>query len=131
MSLLISWLILTLAVWATAALLPGFQVKDVKSALIVAAIFGLLNFFLGWFLKALLVLPAILTLGVLFLFIPFIVNTMLLWLTDKLIGSFQINTLGGLLLSAAAITIVNAVFFHYVHHAHRLSQMYPGVPRWI
>ena len=31
---------------------------------------------------------------------PFIVNTVLLWLTDKLIGSFQIDTMGGLLVSA-------------------------------
>ena len=50
MGLIISWLILSLAVWVTAAVLPGFHVKDFKSAIIVAAIFGLLNFVLGWFL---------------------------------------------------------------------------------
>ena len=50
MSLLISWLILTVAVWATASVLPGFHVKDFKGALIVSAIFGLLNFVLGWLL---------------------------------------------------------------------------------
>ena len=52
MGLLISWLILSVAVWVTAAVLPGFKVKDFKSAIIVALIFGLLNFFLGWLLFA-------------------------------------------------------------------------------
>ena len=61
----------------------------------------MLNFFLAWLIKAVLFVPAILTLGLLFLFIPFIVNTVLLWLTDKLIGSFRIETMGGLLVSAA------------------------------
>ena len=40
MSLLISWLILTVAVWATASVLPGFHVKDFKGALIVSATAG-------------------------------------------------------------------------------------------
>ena len=48
MGLILSWLILSFAVWVTDALLPGFHVKNWKSALIVAAIFGLLNFLLGW-----------------------------------------------------------------------------------
>ena len=46
MSLILSWLILSLAVWITAMLLPGFHVKSFTSAIIVAAIFGVLNFLL-------------------------------------------------------------------------------------
>ena len=51
--------------------------------------------------------PRVFTFGLLFLFVPFIVNTVLLWLTDKLIGTFSIETCGGLLTSAAVITLVN------------------------
>ena len=61
-----------------------------------------------------LIVPAILTLGLLFLFLPFIVNAVLLWLTDKLMGSFEIETLGGLFASAAIITLVNWLF-HIAH----------------
>jgi uncharacterized membrane protein YvlD (DUF360 family) len=39
MSLILSWLILTLAVWLTSAILPGFHVKSPKSALLVRAVF--------------------------------------------------------------------------------------------
>ena len=60
----------------------------------VAIVFSVLNFFLGWLIRVLLFMPAILTLGLLFLFMPFIVNTILLWLTDKLLGSFEIETFG-------------------------------------
>lgn len=46
-------LILSLAVWVTDAVLPGFHVKSPRSALLVAAIFGVLNFILGWLHHAL------------------------------------------------------------------------------
>ena len=52
MRLILSWLILSVAVWVTAAVLPGFHIKGPKSALLVAAIFGVLNFILGWILFA-------------------------------------------------------------------------------
>ena len=42
MNLILSWLILSLAVWVTHAVLPGFHVRSPESALLVAAIFGLL-----------------------------------------------------------------------------------------
>ena len=59
----------------------------------MAIVFSVLNFFLGWFIRVVLFVPAMLTLGLLFLFVPFIVNTVMLWLTDKLIRTFAIETL--------------------------------------
>ena len=76
-----------------------------------------------------LFVPALLTFGLLFLFIPFIVNTVLLWLTDKLIRSFEIRTTGALLGSSAVITVVNAVFYMAMHARHLAHS--PGPPRWI
>jgi putative membrane protein len=52
MTLLLSWLILSLAVWITAMVLPGVHVKNFGSAILVAALIGILNFFLGWLLFA-------------------------------------------------------------------------------
>ena len=91
--------------------LPDVRVKSVGAAVLVAIVFSVLNFFLGWFVRAVLFVPAVLTLGLLFLFVPFIVNTVLLWLTDRLMSTFAIDTTRGLLISSAAITAVNALFY--------------------
>jgi len=123
--------VLTLTVLLLARVLPSVKVRSAGSAVVVAIVFSVLNFFLGWLIRVALFLPAILTLGLLFLVLPFIVNAILLWLTDKLLRSFEIETLGGLLLSAAVITVVNG-FFHVALHAHRMGLYHnPGPIRWI
>jgi putative membrane protein len=107
--------ILTATVLGIARFLPGVEVKGWKTAVIVAVVFSVLNFALSWLLHLLLIVPVVLTLGLLFFFVPFIVNTALLWLTDKLIGDFEIKTGRALLFSAAVITVVNWLFYAVVH----------------
>src|SRR5258708_39603074 len=109
MYILLHLAVLTLTIVALARTLPDVQIKSLGSAFIVAVVFSVLNFFLGWFIKLMLVVPTILTLGLLILFIPFIVNTILLWLTDKVLSTFKIHSLGSLLMSAGAITAVHAL----------------------
>jgi putative membrane protein len=125
---------LTATVLLLARIVPSVKVKSMGSALVVAIVFSILNFFLGGLLRVLLIVPGILTLGLVLLFSTFIVNTVLLWLTDKLLGSFEISTLGGLLTSAALLTVVNWVF-HVVVRAHMAHHMVgafgPGPTRWI
>jgi putative membrane protein len=106
------------------------HVRSAGSALAVAVVFSLLNFFLGWIVKVALFVPAILTLGLLFLILPFIVNTVMLWLTDKLLGAFEIDSLGSLLVSAAVITLVNGVF-HVALHPQVYGPLMQGQPRWV
>ncbi len=108
MELILSWLILSLAVWITDAVLPGFHIKGPKSAFLVAAIFGLLNFLLGWLLFAVF---TIFTLGIAWLlaFITrWIINAILLVLTDKLTTHLKIDSfawaLGGALVMSAVGT---------------------------
>jgi putative membrane protein len=113
---------LAATVLAIARFLPDVEVKGFGTAVVVSVVFSVLNFFLGWVIHAVLFVPALLTLGLLFFFVPFIVNTAMLWLTDKLIASFEIKTLRALLTSAAAITVVNWLFHAVVH-----SQ---NLPRW-
>ena len=109
MSLLISWLILTVAVWATASVLPGFHVKDFKGALIVSAIFGLLNFVLGWLLFLALTV-ATLGLAWLLAFITrWLINALLLTLTDKLTDHLKIDSFGWALGGAFVISVVATV----------------------
>ncbi len=106
MELLLSWLILSLAVWATDALLPGFHIKSWKSAILVAAIFGILNFLLGWLLFALF---TVVTLGIAWLlaFITrWIINAILLVLTDKLTDHLKIDSFAWALGGAAVMSAI-------------------------
>jgi putative membrane protein len=121
---------LAVTVYALARLLPDVHVKSASTALVVAVVFSLLNFFLGWLIRAVLFVPAIFTLGLLFLILPFVVNTILLWLTDKVLASFEIKSTGSLLLSAGAITAVNALL-HFAMRSSVALTASPGPTRWI
>jgi putative membrane protein len=107
---------------------PSVHIRSWGTAILVAIVFSLVNFFLGWAIRMALFVPAILTFGLLFLFVPFIVNVVVLWLTDKLIASFEIRRLGGLLVSAGAITLVEAMFHAQVLQTAVIGH---GHPRWI
>jgi putative membrane protein len=106
MTLLISWLILSVAVWITAVVLPGFHLKNAKSALLVAAIFGLLNYFLGWLFFAVF---AVATLGLAWLFAfvtRWIINAILLKLTDAVTDHLKIDGFGWALAGALVMSAV-------------------------
>jgi len=106
MNLLLSWAILTVAVWITAQVLPGVHVKSFGSAFGVAAIFGVLNFFLGWLIFTVF---AIGTLGVALLlaFITrWIVNAILLKMTDAISDALKIDSFGWALGGALVMSAV-------------------------
>jgi len=106
---LISWLVLSFAVWLTALILPGFHVKNFGSAILVAAVFGVLNALLGWLFFAVFTV-ATLGLAWLFAFITrWIINAIMLKLTDKLMKSFRIDNFGWALLGALMISVVSAL----------------------
>jgi putative membrane protein len=118
--------VLAVTVFALAHLMPSVRIRSAGTAVVVAVIFSVLNFFLGWLIRAALFVPAVMTLGILFLFVPFIVNTVLLWLTDKLLASFEIRTFRGLVISSGTITLVNWLFYapllHAVSHGRHFAQ---------
>ena len=47
--------VLTLTVLALARLLPGVHIRKASTAIVVAVVFSLLNFFIGWLIKVLVV----------------------------------------------------------------------------
>jgi putative membrane protein len=109
MRILLQLGLLTVTVLASARLIRGVKVKSVPAAVGVAVVFSLLNWLLGGLLKVLFFLPALLTLGLLFLFLPLIINAILLWLTDKALHVFEIEDAKALWLMALVITAVNAL----------------------
>lgn len=106
MELLIAWLILTLGVLAAAKLVPGVSVPDFWDAVIVAAVFGVLNVLLA---KLMFIVFGVLTLGIGFLlfFITFwVINAILLKMTDVLTERITIRGFGSAMLAALVISVV-------------------------
>jgi putative membrane protein len=109
MELLLSWLILSFAVWLTAVILPGFHVKSFGSAIIVAAVFGILNFLLGWLFFVVLTI-ATLGLAWLLAFITrWIINAILLVITDKFTDRLTIDSFGWALGGALMMSVLGTV----------------------
>src|SRR3569623_1022907 len=115
---------LTATVLLLARALPGFHIRTSGTALLVAVVFSLLNWACGWFIKVLLFLPAILTLGLLFLILPLIINAVVLWLTDKVLRACEIDSWGTLWIAAGGITVVNFLF-HLAVRAHYAQSWQP------
>jgi putative membrane protein len=80
-----------------------------RAAILVAAIFGLLNFFLGWLLFALF---TAVTLGIAYLlaFVTrWIINAVLLVLTDKLTDHLHIDGFGWALGGALMMSVLGTI----------------------
>jgi putative membrane protein len=109
MQLLASWLSLSVALWVTALLVPGFRLNGIRGALVVGAVLGVLSWALG---KALFVLIGFATLfvGFIFAFITrWIVMAILLKLTDALTESLSIAGFGTALVASAVLSIVGTI----------------------
>lgn len=106
MGFLVSWLILAAAVWITAAVLPGFHVKNFGSAVLVAAIFGVLNFFLGWLFFTVFTI-ATLGLAYLLAFLTrWLINAILLKITDAATDHLTIDSFGWALGGALLMSLL-------------------------
>ena len=109
MNLILSWLILSFAVWLTAEVLPGVHVKSFGSAILVAALFGVLNFLLGWIFFVVLTI-ATLGIALLLAFLTrWIVNAIILTITDKLTDHLTIDSFGWSLGAALMISVIGTL----------------------
>ena len=109
MEILLSWLVLTVAVWITAMVLPGVHVKDFGSAILVAALIGILNFFLGWLLFAVFTI-ATLGLAWLLAFITrWIINAIILKLADAMTDRLTVDSFGWALAGSLMMSLIGTV----------------------
>jgi len=118
MHLLITWLLLAIAVWLTAYILPGFKVAGFWGAVKAAAVFGVLNLLLG---KFFFVVLGIATLGIGFIlgFIThWIVMAVILKLADKLSSSIQIDNFGTALAGALIMTGIDRIIERFALAGH-------------
>ncbi len=105
MLVILKILSLAVAIFIIARLLPSVHLKSFGTAIIVAIVYSLVNFFVGWLLILLTLPLLIVTFGLL----KFVLNAIMLWITDKLIADFKIDGFAATLLAAFLITLVDAI----------------------
>ena len=85
-------IIFTLIALISPHLFPGIKVKGIGSALGVAIVFGILNVLIGWLVKFLLTVITfpliIVTLGCFAIFLPMIINAILLKITAEILDLY-------------------------------------------
>jgi putative membrane protein len=112
MGILLSWLVLSIAFWVTAQLLPGFQIQGFKGAVLAAALFGLLNALIGWLLAGVAIVA---TFGVAWLF-PFlarwIASSILLKIVDGFTDKLTIKNLGTAFVAGLIISTIGSIGEH-------------------
>lgn len=103
-SMIINMLILSVAIFLVAQFLPGIRVKNFYTAIIVALVYSIINFFTGWLLVFLTLPLMIITFGL----FKLIINAFMLWLTDKFMEDFEISDLLTTFIAAVLITVVDS-----------------------
>jgi len=106
MGLLVDWLILSVSVWITAAILPGVHLKSFGSAFGVALIFGLLSWALGWLLWTVLAIGTLGLAVVLAFLTRWIVYAILLTITDKISDALKIDSFGWAVGAGAVMSVL-------------------------
>jgi putative membrane protein len=104
---LIAWLLSGAAFLGVSKILPFFHIRSFGTALVVSAVYSILYIVLHFILfKILWILTiplVILTLGIIF----FVVNAVILWLTDRIVEDFDIDSTATLIIAAVLLTIIN------------------------
>ncbi len=109
MKLLLSWAVLTAAFLLAAAVLPGMKLKSAGGAIGVAAVFGVLNFFLGWLMFAVIGF-ATLGIGFVFAFLTrWLVDVVLLKMTAAMSEALELKSSGTAIAAALLIAGVGSV----------------------
>lgn len=103
MNFILKWLIGSVAVLATAYLVPGIEVSSFYIAIIVAFVWGFVSYFIKPIL-AILTLPiTLLTLGLFSL----VLNGLLFWFVSSFIEGFTVNGFIPAVLGAFVVSLIS------------------------
>ena len=105
MRLILKWLLSALALLAVTYLYSGVLVSSFPSALIAAAVIGLLNMIVRPVLVVLTLPVTIVTLG-LFLFI---INALMFWAASGLLNGFHVNGFAAALIGSLIYSLLGVV----------------------
>lgn len=118
MKLIVKFILSAIAVVIISKLLPGVEVVDYLTALIVAVVLAVLNLFVRPLL-VLLTLPAtILTLGLFLL----VINGLIILLAGHLINGFQVSSIWTAILFSILLTILQSIFHSVLQEDRRITE---------
>ena len=104
--LLITWLILTISFVILSKLPIGVEIDNFKRALFAAAVFGILNAFVGPVLRFLAIPITFLTLGA----FTIVINAIIFGLAAALVAGFRLRWgIWSALLGALGLSIINSL----------------------
>lgn len=110
MKILLHWLILAAAVYATAYFIPGIAVTGVATALIVAACLAFINLTIKPIISLITLPINIVTLGIFGL----LLNGAFFYFVAEIIGGFSIATFKAAILGALVVSIINWIASRFV-----------------
>ena len=100
-------LINSIAVYITAKVLEGVEVKDFVNAIVVAIVLALVNTFIKPILVFLTLPVTIITLGLFVL----VINALMIMIVDSVLEDFKVRSFGWALLFGIVLSVVNALLF--------------------
>lgn len=106
LKLLFQWILSALALLITSRLVPGFEVRDLSSALWAALLIGLLNATIGFVLKIITFPLSILTLGLFLL----IINALMILVASNVVSGFHVRGWGPAFWGAAILALLGMLF---------------------
>ncbi len=101
---LIHWLVIALALWVTAYILPGVAFSSTTALAVAAIVLGVINALVRPILTLLTLPITILTLGLFYL----LVNGFTFYLATKVVPGFTVSTFWWAVLGALLVSIVSA-----------------------
>jgi putative membrane protein len=111
MSIIAGWILFSIAIYATAYLLPGIHVADFVTALMAAIILGFINMVIRPILLILTLPINVLTLGI----FTFVINALMVLLAGQLIPGFTVENFWWALLFSLVVSVINSILQSLIH----------------
>ena len=108
MTLLIKILVTAALVMLIAHFMPGVQVKDFLTSVILAVVLSLLNLFIKPIIIVFTLPVTIVTLGLFLL----VINALLILLCTKIVGGFEVESFWAALLFSLVLSLAQSIIFN-------------------
>ncbi len=105
MILLIKLLVSAVAIFITAQILPGVHVSDLKTALLVAVVLGIINMFVKPIVVILTLPINVITLGL----FTFVINGIFILVASNIVDGFNVPNFWQAMLFALVLSFVNSI----------------------
>jgi len=110
MMLIIKLLVNTIAIFLTAQILPGVELQNLTTALIVALVLSGINIFIKPIVMIFTLPISVITLGL----FTFVINGLFILLASKIVDGFKVPNFWHAMLFALVLSIINSVLIWIV-----------------